>query len=110
MSETTRGVHDVGGLDFGPVHRAEHAQTLYEKRVDALVMLMTSPRIGAFKVDALRRMIETNSAEDYASLGYYDKWIRAVRDLLIELQIVSPEELSAKMADVRARMQEAGHA
>jgi len=84
MQTKERGVNDVGGLPGGPVDREEHAETLFEKRVDALVMLLTHPRIGAFKVDSLRRSVEMNSPEDYASLGYYPKWMRAICLLLIE--------------------------
>lgn len=98
-----RRVNDVGGLPAGPIDREEHATTLFEKRVDALVMLLTSPEVGAFKVDALRRAIEQNTAEDYRRFGYYDKWIRAIRDLLIEQEILTAEEIDARIADIRKR-------
>lgn len=103
-----RRVNDVGGLDGGAIDRHEHPKTLFEQRVDALVMLLIHPEIGAFKVDALRRMVEQNSAEDYATLGYYQKWVRAVRDLLIEQEILTPEEIEKKLAEVRARYAEGG--
>ncbi|MCC5859782.1 MAG: nitrile hydratase subunit beta [Ectothiorhodospiraceae bacterium] len=103
-----RKVNDVGGLDGGSIDRNEHPQTLFEQRVDALVMLLIHPEIGAFKVDALRRMLEQNSPEDYATLGYYQKWVRAVRDLLIEQEVLTPEEIRVKLAEVRARYAEGG--
>lgn len=104
-----RGVHDVGGLPCGEIDRNEEAQTLFEKRVDALVMLLTSPRLGAFKVDALRRAVESNSAEDYARLGYYAKWIRAVRLLLVEQAVLTDAEIDAKIAEMRARPRVEAH-
>jgi len=110
MSEPERKVNDVGGLPGGPVDRTEHAQTLFEKRVDALVMLMIHPSTGIFKVDALRRAIEQNSPEDYARLGYYEKWIRAVRDLLIEQEVLGAEEIARKVEEVRARQGSPGGA
>ena len=100
---TERKVNDLGGLQAGPVDREEHAQTLFEKRVDALMMLMTNPRIGAFKVDAMRRAIEASSPADYADLGYYQKWLRALARLLVEQQMIGAEELAAKVAEVKAR-------
>ena len=102
MSNPDRKVNDVGGLDGGSLDLTEHANTLFEKRVDALVMLLVHPSIGAFKVDALRRAVESNSQEDYAELGYYAKWLRAVRDLLIEQQVFTAAELDARIAALRA--------
>lgn len=98
-----RKVNDVGGLDFGSIDRSEHPSTLFEQRVDAMVMLLIHPEVGAFRADALRRMIEKNSPEDYATLGYYQKWVRAVRDLLIERDILTEEQIRRKAAEVRAR-------
>ena len=108
MSVSDRKVNDVGGLEAGAVDRRESAQTLFEKRVDALVMLLTHPRLGAFKVDALRRAVEQNSPEDYATLGYYEKWLRAIRLLLLEQDVIAEDELDRKIAAVRARFAKAG--
>lgn len=104
MTESERGVHDVGGLPGGEIDREDHADSLFEKRVDALVMLLTSPRMGAFKVDALRRAVESSSAEDYANVAYYPRWIRAVRRLLVEQEVLTDAEIDAKLAEVRARL------
>lgn len=108
MGVSDRKVNDVGGLEAGPVDRREPAQTLFEKRVDALVMLLTHPRLGAFKVDALRRAVEQNSPEDYATLGYYEKWLHAIRLLLLEQDVIAEDELDRKIAAVRARLAKAG--
>lgn len=111
MTESERGVHDVGGLPGGEIDREEHGQSLFEKRVDALVMLLTSPRMGAFKVDALRRAVEANSPEDYATVPYYPRWIRAVRRLLVEQEVLTEAEIEAKLAEIRERLaaEEAAH-
>ena len=103
MSTSGRAVHDVGGLAGGEIDRTETPQTLFDQRVDAMLILLTHPDIGAFKVDALRRAVESNSAEDYASLGYYAKWIRAIKMLLVEQAVVSDAEIEEKLAEVRAR-------
>lgn len=108
MSENAQAVHDVGGREGGALNRTEPPETQFQKRVDALLMLMVGPKVGAFKVDALRRMVESNSPQDYANLGYYEKWIRAIRDLLLEQEMITADELDEKLADVRRRM-EAGH-
>lgn len=102
MNVPERRVNDVGGLDAGPIVPHEHAVTLFEKRVDALLILLASPGIGAFRVDALRRAIESNSPEAYTSLDYYVKWLNAVRDLLIEQDIIDRNELEQRIAALAA--------
>ena len=100
---TERKVNDIGGLPAGPVCQDEHPSTLHEKRVDALLRLLSGPKLEAFTVDAMRRAIESNTDEDYRNLGYYDKWIRAVRDLVIEQQVLSRDEIEARVELLREK-------
>jgi nitrile hydratase len=102
---TERKVNDIGGLPAGPVCLDEHPSTLHEKRVDALLRLLSGPKLEAFTVDAMRRAIESNTDEDYRNLGYYDKWIRAVRDLVVEQQVLSREEIEARVELLRKKHQ-----
>lgn len=101
-----RAVHDVGGLPGGPIDRDEHDPSHYERRVDALVMLLAGH--GAFRVDALRRMVESYAEQEYDSTGYYDRWVVAVRNLLVEQELLSRDEIEAHVAAVRARLQAEG--
>ncbi len=103
-----RAVHDVGGLDLGPVDRHEHDLSFYEKRVDALVMLLARPGVVGLRVDALRRAIEGYAQSEYDGIAYYDRWIRAIRNLLVELEVLTPEEIEARMAEVVARLRAEG--
>lgn len=102
-SKVTRGVHDMGGLPAGPIDRAEHQLTTFERRVDALMMLMIGP-YGVFRADALRRAIEAYNEDDYDHLAYYEKWVRALRILLVEQGVLSDAEIDARMADIRQRV------
>ena len=106
MNDLARKPNDVGGEPAAAIDRAEHPQTLFEERVDALVMLLTNPRIGAFQVDALRRAIEELSPEEYATLGYYEKWLRAVRKLLVEQEVLTEAEIEDRLVRLRS---EAAH-
>ena len=103
-----RAAHDVGGLEFGPIDREEHDLALWEKRTDAMLRLLVSPNKGAFTVDGMRRVIEDYGQQQYDRTTYYEKWIRAVRNLIVERNIVTREEIEARMAEVRARMEKAG--
>jgi nitrile hydratase len=100
---TERKVNDIGSLPAGPVCQDEHPSTLHEKRVDALLRILSGPKLEAFTVDAMRRAIESNTEDDYRNLGYYDKWIRAVRDLVIEQQVLTRDEIDARVELLRAK-------
>ncbi len=93
-----RRVNDVGGLPGQAIHRDEHGVTLFEKRVDAMLMLLVGPGIAAFTVDALRRSVEANTPGDYTSLGYYVKWLNAIRELLVEQGVIDREELDRRIS------------
>ena len=102
-----RAVHDLGGLDFGPIDRSEHDPALWEKRVDAMLIVLATHK-GAFTIDAMRRVIEDYGQQQYDATGYYDKWVRAIRNLLLEQEVVTRPELEAKIAAVREAMRRAG--
>jgi hypothetical protein len=103
-----RAVHDVGGLEFGPIDREEHDLALWEKRTDAMLRLLVTPGKRAFTVDGLRRVIEDYGQQEYDRTTYYEKWIRAVRNLVVEQEILSREEVEARMAEIRTRLEKAG--
>ncbi len=100
--------HDVGGLEFGPIDRSEHDLALWEKRTDAMLILLRDNKRRAFTVDAHRRVIESYGEQEYDRTTYYEKWIRAIRNLIVEQEIVTREEIEAKMAQVRAKHEKAG--
>ena len=53
-----RAPHDVGGLDFGVIDRHDHDLALWEKRTDAMLILLVGTKKNVFKIDAMRRVIE----------------------------------------------------
>jgi hypothetical protein len=92
---------DMGGDAAGPVVPAEHDFALWEKRVDALVILCQKK--GFFTVDGLRRALEDMGPDAFEQLSYYERWVGALRRNLVETGVVTPAELAARMEDVRAR-------
>jgi hypothetical protein len=94
----SRGVHDLGGLPAGPVDLDEHERTFFDQRVDAMMRLLAHPAHGHFTVDAMRRAIESLPREEYFGLGYYERWVRAIRQLVLEKVLISESELERKLA------------
>ena len=98
--------HDMGGLEAGPIERSEHDYAPWEKRVDAIMRLLTGKQCEVMTVDELRRGIEDLGPGVYDELSYYERWISAITNILIEKGIISVEELGGKMEAVKARWQE----
>lgn len=91
----------MGGDLAGPVPTDQHDFALWEKRVDAL-MILCSAR-GLFTVDGLRRALEDLGPEAFESMSYYERWIAAVNQNLLEAGAYSSAELGQKMTAIAAR-------
>lgn len=99
--QTGRSWHDMGGLDAGAIDPATHDYALWEKRVDALMVLMTTK--GLFTVDGLRRVLEDMGPDSFETMTYYERWIASVSRNLIEAGVFTADELGARMDEVRRR-------
>ena len=99
--------HDMGGLDAGPVEPTEHDYLPWEKKVDALVRLAGGAENKMIVMDELRRSIEDLGPGAYDEMGYYERWISAFTNLMIEKGFISVDELGRKMEEVGARWREA---
>lgn len=100
---TNRAITDLGGVSAGPIDRHEHEPTLTERRIDAMMMLLRQQPREFFKADENRRTIESLTPEFYEQSDYYERWIAAMRGLLVEKGIMSEAELAAKLTEVKAR-------
>lgn len=93
--------HDMGGTPAGPVPMDGHDFALWEKRVDALLVLCGGK--GFFTVDGLRRALEDMGEEVFETHSYYERWIAAINQNLIEGGHYTLEELATRMADIAER-------
>lgn len=99
--------HDMGGLEAGPVERNEHDYAPWEKRVDAILRLLTDKTRGVMTVDELRRNIEELGPGAYDEMTYYQRWMASIGNNLLEKGVIGVDELGRKMAEVEARWQAA---
>ncbi len=93
--------HDMGGDAAGPVPTDQHDFSLWEKRVDALMVICSSK--GHFTVDGLRRVLEDMGPEAFETMTYYERWIASVNQNLIEAGVYTTAELAQRMTEVAAR-------
>jgi hypothetical protein len=100
-----RGVHDMGGETAGAVQYEEHDYELWERRVDALMMILSGikgPK-SMITVDELRKNIERLPPDAYERMSYYERWVSSITQTLIQRGVITTEELAQKMAQIRAR-------
>jgi hypothetical protein len=100
---TPRSPHDMGGQPAGPVERTEHDYALWEKRVDALMVLLSRKDRRLITEHELRRNIESLGADVYDRLTYYERWIHSISQTLIQRGVISIDQLGRKMAAVERR-------
>jgi hypothetical protein len=93
----------MGGLEAGRCERDEHEYERWEKRVDALMMLLSARDRDLMKVDELRRNIESLGPEAYDRMGYYERWMHAIAQTLIQRGVITIDELGRKLAEQEAR-------
>lgn len=91
----------MGGQAAGPVPPQDHDFALWEKRVDALMVLCSAK--GLFTVDGLRRALEDMGEASFETMSYYERWIVSINQNLLEAGVYSIEELGKHMAAVKAR-------
>ena len=95
----------MGGLPAGPVERSEHDYAAWERRVDALMVLLSGVK-GAqslITVDELRKNIEALGPEAYDRLSYYERWVSSITQTMLQRGVITTEELARKMREVEQR-------
>jgi hypothetical protein len=107
-AHSPRSHHEMGGLPAGAVERTEHDHALWEKRVDALMMLLSSQDRRLLTVDELRRNIESLGPDAYDKMSYYERWIYAITQTLIQRGVITVDELGRKIKVVQDREEQRG--
>ena len=96
------GAHDMGGMDgFGPVEIEEneplfHAE--WERRAMALTVAMGFH--GLWNIDMSRYARENRDPLGYLADSYYERWLYGLEVLLEQNDLVTREEISARMTEL----------
>src|SRR5262249_1303487 len=93
-----RRPHDLGGLPGDPVVPSERDFALWEKRVDALLILLNEK--GLVRVDELRRNIEGLGGGAVERYGSYGGWIGAIPAALLGRGVLTADEIGRKLAEL----------
>lgn len=92
---------DYGGQSAGKIDIDDHGPTTFDKRVDAMKVL-----VGNFDkditTDVSRRTQEELSQDAYDNSPYYGRWLLGLHKSLIERGHLSAEEISTRMKALKA--------
>ena len=103
-AKAPRAYHDMGGLKAGAVKLGEHDYALWEKRVDAMQVLLSDKKRRLINTDMLRRGIESLPPDAYDRMSYYERWIHSITTMMLERGVVTRAELDARIALLRKGM------
>ncbi|MFY0682729.1 MAG: nitrile hydratase subunit beta [Thalassovita sp.] len=95
-------IHDMGGRYGDGQIPDKEDDTVFHSEWEAKAMATTVAcgALGAWNIDAGRHARERLSPRDYARFSYYEKWIAALSDILVERDLITPSELEcAALAD-----------
>lgn len=95
----------MGGLPAGKVEPTEHDYAQWERRVDALMVLLSGVKGGKklMTVDELRKNIEALPPDSYERMSYYERWVTSITQVMIQRGVITTDELGRKMAEIKAR-------
>ena len=100
------GIHDVGGMDgFGdlPPDEPDDASPFHEGwegRVEATFLAGLAS--GAFTLDELRYELEQQDPAYYLETPYYERWVTAISELLVDAGVIDRAALRERTAAVEA--------
>lgn len=91
-------VHDMGGrLGDGVIPDKDDAVVFHQDwHAKALALTLASGTLGAWNIDISRHARERLSPTDYTRFSYYEKWMAALANLLVERGVLSAEELAGE--------------
>lgn len=93
---------DYGGQPAGPIDQSPYEPTLFDKRVDAVRILMgkVDPTMTS---DVSRRTQEELDQATYDNSPYYGRWLLGLRKSLIERGHLSQDEIMARVREIKTR-------
>jgi nitrile hydratase beta subunit len=95
-------LHDMGGrFGDGPVVPDVAGAPVFETdwHARALAVTLACGALGKWNIDVSRHARERLSPKDYSRFSYYEKWISALADLLVDTGVLTREDLLGKGGD-----------
>ena len=98
--------HDMGGLPAGEIDIAPHELPPWQKQAWAMRQVLGDQKRKIVRTDELRRAIEDLPPADYDTLGYFERWVMATHNLVVEKGVLTPEEIAGRVEQIKRRRAE----
>ncbi len=95
-------VHDMGGrFGDGAIHPESEDDPVFAEdwHARALAVTLAAGALGQWNIDVSRHARERLSPKDYTRFSYYEKWISALADLLVEKGVLTMDDLRGSESD-----------
>jgi hypothetical protein len=93
--------NDIGGLPADRIEQSDHVLEPWEKRCHALADVLDFHKI--VNTEEKRRGVESLGSDLSGKLTYYERWVLVFANILFQKQVLTPDELAKKMAEVEER-------
>lgn len=104
LSIITKLPNDIGGNQAGPIKMVDKQILPWEKNCHAFLDVLDVNKI--INTEEKRRGVEDMGKELIGKLSYYERWVVAANNILLQKQILTPDEISKATEKVRARLAE----
>ena len=95
-----------GGLNVPrPIDRADGELTWFDKRVDAMLALITGQAAGPYDPALHKRAVELYAKHDDPSRSYAENWLLAIRAVLVERGTLFETEIDTRIEMVRRKLE-----
>ena len=91
----------MGGIESDNIGLTDHPLEAWQKTTRAMRQVLGDSNREIICVDELRRAIEDLPQDQYLDLSYFDRWIRAIGAILIEKNILTENEITTRVNELR---------
>ena len=95
------GPHDLGGMHGMGSIPIEEDEPVFHSEWEAKVFAMSfATFINYFPVDETRHASDRMPPGEYLSSSYYERWLYALELLLAEHNLLTPDEIESRIAEL----------
>lgn len=95
-----RLITDIGGQPAGAVPREEKPPVFWQRQMIATFNLLRDPKRRIANLDEMRRTVEEFAPETYDGLGFYERRLEGIINLLEEKGVLTRREVEARAENI----------